>query len=108
MAVQVIGTSWVTSDCTRHQARSVGQGNWAVSYLPGRTLTLEQSVAAIRVAEEVAPMVSVIGDYARELGLTPAEAFGMAMRECGWPDRPPLPSPHPRRRGRWLTNRFDR
>lgn len=102
MAVQVIGSSLMTSDRTRHQARCVGQGNWVVSYLPGRTLTCEQSVAAIRAAEEVTPMVSVIGDYAEELGLTPSEIFGMAAVECSWPEPPPVLSSAPRRRRGWL------
>lgn len=103
MAVQVIGSTLMTSDRTRHQARCVGEGNWVVSYLPGRTLTCEQSVAAIRVAEEVAPVVNAIGDLAEELGLTALEAVGMAATECQWPEPAPPPPPStPRRRRGWL------
>ena len=89
MAVQVIGSSWITSDRTSHQARSAGEGNWAVTYLPGHRLTLEQSVAAIRVAEEVGPVFGVVSELARELGLTPLEALGLAARDCSWSMPPP-------------------
>jgi hypothetical protein len=103
MAVQVIGSSLITSDRTRHQARCVGEGNWVVSYLPGRTLTCEQSVAAIRVAEEVTPMIRTIGEFAGELGLTAIEAVGMAARECQWPAPEPADTAAaPRRRRGWL------
>ena len=53
MAVHVIGSSLMTSDRTPHRARSVGQEGWVVSYLPGRTLTCAQAVAALQVAEAV-------------------------------------------------------
>lgn len=103
MAVQLIGTSLMTSDRTRHQARCVGDGNWVVSYLPGRTLTCEQSVAAIRVAEEVSPVIHAVNDLAEELGLTALEAVGMAATECQWPQpEPPSSTIQPRRRRGWL------
>jgi len=103
MAVQLIGSSLITSDMTRHQARCVGDGNWVVSYLPGRTLTCEQSVAAIRVAEEVSPVVHAVGDLAEELGLTAREAMSMAATECQWPQPEPSPSGLTQRRRRgWL------
>src|SRR5438445_10419826 len=54
MAVQVIGRSLMTSDQTEHQAKSVGTGGWVVSFLPGRTLTIEQATAAMQAAEAVA------------------------------------------------------
>jgi hypothetical protein len=102
MAVQVIGSALMTSDRTRHQARCVGDRHWVVSYLPGRTLTCEQSVAAIRVAEEVSPIVDAISDLAEEFGLTATEAVAMAASECQWP-QPERPAPVPSRRRRgWL------
>jgi hypothetical protein len=85
MAVQVIGRSLMTSDRTRHQARCVGDGLWVVSYLPGRTLSIEQSVAAIRVAEEVASAVGAVADFAQEFGLATGEAVAMAASTCPWP-----------------------
>lgn len=34
MAVQVVDQSLMSSDRTDHQAKSVGDGRWAVSFLP--------------------------------------------------------------------------
>ncbi|AHH22198.1 hypothetical protein NONO_c74430 [Nocardia nova SH22a] len=93
MAVQVVGRSLMTSDQTPHQARSVGTGGWVVSFLPGRTLTLEQATAALQAAEVVATVRSL----ANRVGLTPLETVGLAMQEPPW-NEPPRPS---RRRG-WL------
>ncbi|MEU6562208.1 hypothetical protein [Nocardia nova] len=93
MAVQVVGRSLMTSDQTPHQARSVGTGGWVVSFLPGRTLTLEQATAALQAAEAVATVRSL----ANRVGLTPLETVGLAMQEPPW-NEPPRPS---RRRG-WL------
>lgn len=93
MAVQVVGRSLMTSDQTPHQARSVGTGGWVVSFLPGRTLTLEQATAALQAAEAVAAVRSL----ANRVGLTPLETVGLAMQEPPWSE----PARRPRRRG-WL------
>ncbi|MFX0576919.1 hypothetical protein [Nocardia nepalensis] len=69
------------SDRTAHLARSVGDGGWVVSYLRGRTLTEDQAVAALLVAEEL----SAIRQCAQSLGLTALEIVGMAATECTWP-----------------------
>ncbi|MGQ4599983.1 hypothetical protein [Nocardia sp. R6R-6] len=51
-----------------------------MSFLPGRTLTTNQAVAALRAAEEL----GTIQGFAREVGLTAAELAGMAAAECRW------------------------
>ncbi|WP_330251437.1 hypothetical protein OG874_35665 [Nocardia sp. NBC_00565] len=92
MAVQVVGRSHMTSDQTGHQAKSVGLGGWVVSFLPGRTLSIEQATAAMQAAEAVAT-VGLLADF---VGLTTLELAGMATSECTWP-----PPPSDRRRGLW-------
>ncbi|MEG8182579.1 hypothetical protein GZH49_29355 [Nocardia terpenica] len=77
MAVQVVGRTRIVSDRSEHRAMSVGQGAWVVSFLPGRTLSTEQAVAAIQIAE-VAGELAMLTPL---LGLTPLEAIGYAM----WP-----------------------
>ncbi|MFJ1459144.1 hypothetical protein [Nocardia sp. N2S4-5] len=96
MAVHVIGSSLMTSDLTPHRARSVGHESWVVSYLPGRTLTGTQAVAALQVAEVVPPLLDAVGGLADEFGLTPLEAVGMAIHQQPWDD----PAPPPGRRSR--------
>ncbi len=80
MAVQVVGRSVMTSDQTQHQARSVGSGGWVVSFLPGRTLTIEQATAAMQAAEAIA----FVRSLADQVGLTTLEAVGLAMQESPW------------------------
>ncbi|WP_225725930.1 MULTISPECIES: hypothetical protein [unclassified Nocardia] len=80
MAVQVVGRSLMTSDQTEHQAKSVGGGGWVVSFLPGRTLTIEQATAAMQAAEAVA----VVGMLADQVGLTTLETVGLAIQESPW------------------------
>ncbi|MEU2256364.1 hypothetical protein [Nocardia xishanensis] len=82
----------MTSDLTPHRARSVGQESWVVSYLPGRTLTCAQAVAALRVAEVVPTLLDTVGELADEVGLTALEAVGMAVHQAPWDE-----SPAPRR-----------
>ncbi|WP_067884685.1 hypothetical protein [Nocardia vaccinii] len=88
MAVHVIGSSLMTSDCTPHRARSVGQEGWVVSYLPGRTLTCAQAVAALQVAEAVPPLLDSVAGLATKVGLTLLEALGMAINQQPWEDHP--------------------
>jgi hypothetical protein len=102
MSVRVIGTTLLVSDVTAHQAKSVGDGHWVVSFLPGRTLTLPQSLAALRVAEDSRLFLSSIAPLAAQVGLTALETIGLTVSKCDWPQ----PEPHvPRRRvrlRRWL------
>ncbi|MGV9753875.1 hypothetical protein [Nocardia farcinica] len=73
MAVHV-STSAMWGDATPHRARSVGCGRWVVSYLHGRTLTGEQAVGALQLAEQIVPLTVM----ARGLGLTLGEVAHMA------------------------------
>ncbi|MFI1460311.1 hypothetical protein [Nocardia carnea] len=77
MSVQVVNGVRVVSDRCAHQARSVGQGGWVVSFLPGRTLDFTQAVAALRFAE----FVCRAGEFASALGLTTREAVHLALTE---------------------------
>ncbi|WP_327149149.1 hypothetical protein [Nocardia sp. NBC_01329] len=86
MAVQVIGRALMTSDQTDHQAKSVGSGGWVVSFLPGRTLTTEQAIAAIQAAEAVA----MVGGLADLVGLTTLETVGLAIQESPWTRAEPV------------------
>lgn len=86
MAVQVIGRALMTSDQTDHQAKSVGSGGWVVSFLPGRTLTTEQAMAAMQAAEAVA----VVGGLADLVGLTTLETVGLAIQESPWTRAEPV------------------
>jgi hypothetical protein len=53
----------MTSDSTRHTAQATGDG-WAVSWLPGRTLTQNQAVTAMTLAEEVTTHTDDLADAA--------------------------------------------
>jgi len=77
MAVQVVHGSVMSADRTSHHARSVGDESWAVSYLPGRTLSTEQAVVAMQIAE----VASDLERLTPILGLTPLEAIGHVL----WP-----------------------
>ncbi|AYF75991.1 hypothetical protein D7D52_21535 [Nocardia yunnanensis] len=85
MAVQVVDRSLMTSDLTPHQAKSVGSGGWVVSFLPGRTLTLEQAAAALQAAEAVATVNALAG----QVGLTAMETVGLATQEAPWGEPEP-------------------
>lgn len=77
MPIQVIDRTLMISDRCGHQARSVGDQQWVVSFLPGRTLSTEQATAAMQIAESVADNLVL----ARYLGLTVLEACGLAAQE---------------------------
>lgn len=77
MSVQVVDGVWMVSDRCAHRARSVGQGGWVVSYLPGRTLDFAQACAALRLAEFAASAT----EFARLLGLTTREAVRLTLTE---------------------------
>ena len=87
MAVHVIASSLMTSDLTPHRARSVGHESWVVSFLPGRTLTCAQAVAALKVAEVVPGLLDSVGELAGTVGLTAREAVGLAIHQAPWDDR---------------------
>lgn len=81
MAIQVVTSSIMTSDTTSHIARCVGDAYWVVSWLPGRTLTESQAMAAMTVAAAVATGGlppdddwSQLDALSRQLGLTGREA----------------------------------
>ena len=76
-----IGSTSMSSNETEHQARSVGEGMWVTSFLPGRTLSREQAVAAMQIAA----FARYLDDLASPLGLTASEAVGMAAMGSTWP-----------------------
>ncbi|MGX1778572.1 hypothetical protein ACWIGW_41150 [Nocardia brasiliensis] len=87
----------MTSDQTTHQARSVGDGNWVVSFLPGRTLTIKQATAAMQAAE----VVTWVAALTAQIGLTVAEATAMATQASAWPEKPQIvPASYMSARGR--------
>ncbi|MEV4129690.1 hypothetical protein [Nocardia sp. NPDC049707] len=87
MTIRSINSSLMTSDQTEHQAKSVGDGGWVVSFLPGRTLTIEQATAAMQAAEAAA----VVGMLAGAVGLTALETVGLALQESPWETRSARP-----------------
>lgn len=88
MAIHVAG-ALITSDQTSHSARSVGQGGWVVSWLPGRTITTEQAIAAIQLAEAVSPLTAL----ASMLGLPLCEAVGKSISDFRPVDARTVPVP---------------
>jgi hypothetical protein len=66
----------LVSSATAHHADYVGDDRWAVDFLPGRQLTLEQATAAMRIA--VAPDRLEVDRWAALLGMTAAEVRGYA------------------------------
>ncbi|KAF0835867.1 hypothetical protein [Nocardia caishijiensis] len=82
MAIEVVSASMMTSDATAHIARCVGGDLWVVSWLPGRTLTGAQALAAMTIASTTAHHTDSaesewtrIEALSRELGLTGREAI---------------------------------
>ncbi|WP_280484495.1 hypothetical protein [Nocardia cyriacigeorgica] len=71
----------LVSDATDHHADFVGQQRWVLDFLPGRQLTREQAVAGMRIA--VAPERIEVERWAAQLGLTAAEARGLAAMRVG-------------------------
>ncbi|TCJ99216.1 hypothetical protein [Nocardia alba] len=81
MAIEVVSASMMTSDATAHIARCVGGDLWVVSWLPGRTLSGAQALAAMTIASTPAHRADSadsewlrIEALSRELGLTGREA----------------------------------
>jgi hypothetical protein len=83
MAVKISDTE-MTSDITRHTATRTDDG-WTVTWLPGRTLTRDEAITAMTVAEMVIERAHILADpssklwwfvdgWAAELGVTAAFA----------------------------------
>lgn len=85
MALEVVSASLMTSDETRHMARCVGNGNWVVSWLPGRTLSAPQAVTAMTIATDIATGARAepaeLDTAAAELGLTGREVVFLVAVE---------------------------
>lgn len=86
MATTITDTEMI-SDQTRHTARTTESG-WAVTWLPGRTLTQNQAVTAMTIAESINAaldpdthkrMWSHVAGWAAELGLSAADAIARAL-----------------------------
>ncbi|MBO0855543.1 MAG: hypothetical protein J2P18_17470 [Nocardia sp.] len=80
MSVEVVSSSMIICDSSSHVARCVGGDRWAVSWLPGRTFTGHQAVAAMSLAGLLADGIPGEPDWADLdamalcLGLTGREA----------------------------------
>jgi hypothetical protein len=103
---------YILSEPTEHHARHVGFEMWAVSWLPGRTLTEQQATVAVTIAALAATATALPNEHldalARTLGMTGREALGYASSPCTW-TQPRTPSPEtrptgPLRRPRWFTH----
>lgn len=79
----------MTSNQTRHSAYRAPGGGWAVTWLPGRTLTRDQAITAMTIAEVVQTHAGELADssarlwlhldgWAAELGVTGPEAVAKA------------------------------
>jgi hypothetical protein len=75
----------MTSNQTRHSAQAAPGGGWAVTWLPGRTLTRDQAITAMVITEYVQAHADDLADsssnswlfidgWAAELGITGPEA----------------------------------
>ncbi|NNH72982.1 hypothetical protein HLB23_24500 [Nocardia uniformis] len=80
MSVHVVDRTRIVSDRSGHEATSVGQDAWVVSFLPGRTLTAAQALAAIQIADIVADVETLT----RPIGLTALEAVGLVVVAPSW------------------------
>lgn len=76
----------MTSTTTAHHAVAVGQGYWAVDWLPGRSLNTKQASAAIHLAAALRDCDNDPGAHgplwAAALSLTLPEARGLAKMPC--------------------------
>jgi hypothetical protein len=90
--------AFMSSPATPHTARASGEG-WEVSWLPGRTLTRNQAITAMVIANVVGdrgvglaedPIWPHLDGWAGELGLSGADAVARAS-ELPTPDSPATP-----------------
>jgi hypothetical protein len=73
-----ISDTEMTSDQTRHTARSAEGGGWTVSWLPGRTLTQNEFKPVGAELGDVDPVWLHIDGWAAELGITGPHAVAEA------------------------------
>ena len=89
MAIKISETE-MTSDITRHTATRT-DGGWTVTWLSGRTLTENEAITAMTVAEMVIERAHILANpssklwwfmdgWAAELGVTTAFAFAEASQ----------------------------
>lgn len=89
MATKISDTE-MTSDVTRHTATRTC-GGWTVTWLPGRTLTRDEAITAMTIAEMIIERAHILADpasklwwfidgWADELGVTTA----FAVAETSW------------------------
>ena len=90
MATKITDTE-MSSDLTRHAARAAESGGWTVSWLPGRTLTRDQAITAMTIAEMIGAHATVgdplhaghrlwphVDQWAAELAMTGPDAVAEA------------------------------
>ena len=88
MSTKITDTE-MTSDLTCHTAQAAADGGWSVTWLPGRTLTREQAVTAMTIAEIVVERADILANssaklwwhmdgWAEELGITGPHAVAEA------------------------------
>jgi hypothetical protein len=66
MATKISDTE-MTSDITRHTATHTDDG-WTVTWLPGRTLTRDEAITAMTVAEMVIERAQILADRQANCG----------------------------------------
>ena len=107
-----ISDSEMTSGLTRHTARAADGGGWTVSWLPGRTLTQNQAITAMTIAEAVTEHADGLADngsrwwvlidqWAAELGITGPHA--VAEASLSPEDREALDGPEAAGDGAWAA-----
>jgi hypothetical protein len=82
------------STATPHTARTAQDGGWSVSWLPDHTLTRDQAVSAMTIAETVSSGLEPgdrrwlhLDGWARKLGLTGTQAVVLASEPLTDPER---------------------
>jgi hypothetical protein len=96
-----ITDTFMSSPATPHTARATGEG-WAVSWLPGRTLTRNEATTAMVIANVVGdrgvgladgPIWPHLDSWAAELGLSGADAVAR-VSEPPLQEDPAAPGKH--------------
>ncbi|AVH20175.1 hypothetical protein C5B73_00585 (plasmid) [Nocardia cyriacigeorgica] len=117
MTIHLVAGRTISSDVTTISAIKVGNDQWVVEQLRGRTLTLGQALAAIRLAEVLPqprpardddPLWADVTDWLDELGLshaplTMAGVLGVPCHLAPLPKRRDQQLTHRRRFPRWLV-----
>jgi hypothetical protein len=74
---------------THHVAAATSEGGWAVTWLPGRTLTRSQAITAMLFAQAAVQDPAAdrawphVGAWAAELGLSGSVALSLAVNGRG-------------------------